>query len=106
MSESTAQVLMLAWLAGGGLGGAFFGGLWWTVRKGIASRRPMLWLFGSLLIRMSVALAGFYFVGSGRWERLVACLVGFLMARHIVAWLARVYEQHPANSGQEAGHAP
>ena len=33
--------LMLAWLAGSALGAIFFGGLWWTVRKGVspASRR-------------------------------------------------------------------
>ena len=29
-----ALTLVLAWLAGGVLGAIFFGGLWWTVRKG------------------------------------------------------------------------
>jgi len=106
MSESTVQVLVLAWLAGGGLGGAFFGGLLWTVRKGISSRRPMLWLSGSLIVRMSVALAGFYFVGGGHWERLVACLVGFVMARQVATWLTRTREQNPARPGRETGHAP
>ena len=52
----------------------FFGGLWWTVRKGVSSRQPALWFFGSLLLRMSIALAGFYFVSGGHWERLLACL--------------------------------
>ena len=44
------------------LGAIFFGGLWWTVRKGVASRRPALWFLGSLLLRTSIALAGFYVV--------------------------------------------
>ena len=56
--------LVLAWVAGVVLGAIFFGGLWWTVRKGVSSQRPALWFFGSLLLRMSIALAGFYFVSA------------------------------------------
>ena len=71
------------------LGAIFFGGLWWTVQKGVSSRQPALWFLGSLLLRMSIALAGFYFVGRGHWERLVVCLLGFVMARFIVTRLTR-----------------
>ena len=46
--------LALALVAGVLLGAFFFGGLWWTVRKGVSSERPALWFFGSLLLRMSV----------------------------------------------------
>ena len=53
----------------------FFGGLWWTVRKGVSSQRPALWFFGSLLLRMSIALAGFYFSARGHWQRLLVCLL-------------------------------
>ena len=67
--------LVLAWMAGGVLGAIFFGGLWWTVRKGVSSPRPALWFLGSMLLRMSIALAGFYFVGRGHWERLLLCLL-------------------------------
>ena len=77
-------MLVLAWLAGGALGAIFFGGLWWTVRRGVSSRRPALWFLGSALLRMSIALAGFYFVGRGHWERLLMCLLGFVMARLVV----------------------
>ena len=56
--------LVLALVAGVVLGAIFFGGLWWTVRKGVSSKRPALWFFGSLLLRMSIALAGFYFVAA------------------------------------------
>lgn len=101
---SEAPALVLAWIAGAGLGAMFFGGLWWTVRQGLASRRPALWLLGSLLVRMSIALTGFYIVGHGDWQRLVACLVGFVMARLAVTWLAQSPGQpRPA---QEASHAP
>ncbi len=66
------------------LGAVFFGGLWWTITRGLASRQPALWFFGSLAVRMSVTLAGFLLVGRESWERWLACLLGFLLARIIV----------------------
>jgi len=81
--------LILSALAGVLLGAIFFGGLWWTVRRGAVSPRPALWFLGSALLRMGVAVAGFYFVGGGHWQRLVACLVGFLVARLLVMRLTR-----------------
>ena len=98
--------LVLAWVAGGFLGWIFFGGLWWTVRKGVASKQPALWFFGSLLLRMSIALVGFYFVGRGHWERLVACLLGFVIARLIVTWLTRPSGENQTRPAQEVSHAP
>jgi len=98
--------LALAWLAGGALGAIFFGGLWWTVRKGVSSPQPALWFFGSLLLRMSIVLAGFYFVSGGQWKRLVACLVGFIIARVVVTWLMRPSGKTPNRLTQEASHAP
>jgi F1F0 ATPase subunit 2 len=81
--------LLTAWLAGGVLGAIFFGGLWWTIRRGVSSQQPALWFLGSLLARMSVALAGFYFVSGGHWARLVACLLGFVTVRLVVTRLTR-----------------
>ena len=97
--------LVLASVAGVLLGALFFGGLWWTVQKGVSSKRSALWFFGSLLLRMSIALAGFYFVSGGHWKRLLACLFGFFMARLIVIRLTRAMEK-PTYLAQEAGHAP
>ena len=86
---SDIPVLALAFVAGALLGAFFFGGLWWTVQKGVTSERPALWFLGSLLLRTGVILAGFYFVSQGHWSRLVACLLGFLIARVIVVkWLS------------------
>ena len=96
--------LALAWVAGAGLGAFFFGGLWWTVRKVASSRRPALWFFASALLRMGIALAGFYLVAGGQWERLIACLLGFVMSRLAVTWLTQLPGQsHPP---AEASHAP
>jgi len=80
------------WVLAGGagvfLGAFFFGGLWWTVRKGVASKQPSLWFLGSLLLRTGITLAGFYLVSGGQWQRLLACLLGFALARFIVTRLA------------------
>jgi len=96
--------LVLAWVTGVLLGAMFFGGLWWTVRKAVSSRQPALWFFGSLLLRMSIALAGFYFMACGHWERLLVCLLGFVMARLIVTRLTRAAEKR-THLAQEVSHA-
>lgn len=97
-------ILILSGLAGGALGAIFFGGLWWTVRKGVSSPNPALWFLGSMVLRMGIVVAGFYAVGGGQWKRLAACLVGFLIARFVVTWLTRL--PHPHRPTSEATHAP
>ncbi|MDX2460926.1 MAG: ATP synthase subunit I [Gammaproteobacteria bacterium] len=87
------------------LGAMFFGGLWWTVQKGVSSARPALWFFGSLLLRTSMTLVGFYLVSDGHWERLLVCLLGFTIARLIATRLTRIAER-PTRVTEEAGHAP
>ena len=81
-----APALAAGWL----LGAMFFGGLWWTVRRGGASQRPALWFLGSFLLRMGIAVAGFYLVGRDHWQQLLMCLLGFVMARLTMSWLIRV----------------
>ena len=85
------EIVMLPMALGAGalLGGIFFGGLWWTVRKSFSSGRPALWIFGSLMARTGTVLAGFYFVADGQWQRLLACLLGFAAARVTVIRLSR-----------------
>ena len=87
------MIWTLAVLAGVGLGSIFFGGLWWTVRKGVASRQPALWFLGSLLLRMAIAVTGFALVGGGDWRRLLLCLAGFVIGRIIVTRLTRTVVQ-------------
>ena len=94
---------LLPALAGGAFGVIFFGGLWWTVRKGVLSKQPALWFLGSLLLRMCVTLAGFYFVAGSRWQRLMFCLLGFALARPAVMWFTG---KGPTCRAQEASHAP
>jgi F1F0 ATPase subunit 2 len=81
--------LAAAGVAGLLLGGLFFGGLWWTVRRGLTSRRPALWFLGSLVLRMGMVLAGFYWIARDQWQPLIPCLLGFVAARLIVIRLTR-----------------
>jgi F1F0 ATPase subunit 2 len=103
MSESLS--LAAALIAGFALGAFFFGGLWWTVNRGLSSRRTALWFFGSMLVRMSIAVLGFYFILGDDWKRLIAGLLGFVVARMAVMRLIREIAQG-RNTTQEAGHAP
>jgi F1F0 ATPase subunit 2 len=105
MMLTEAFRLVLATVTGGLLGVIFFGGLWWTVRKGSSSQQPALWFFCSLLLRTSTALVGFYLVGRSHWERVLVCLLGFVMARHILIRLTRGAEK-PTCFAQAAPHAP
>jgi F1F0 ATPase subunit 2 len=92
-------------IAGLLLGAFFFGGLWWTVRKGVKSERVALWFFGSMLLRTGVVMLGFYLLLGDSWQRMLAGLLGFFIARLLVTWLTRVVEQ-PRPLAQEADHAP
>lgn len=97
--------MALAWVAGGVLGAVFFGGLWWTVRKGVTSKHPALWFFISMSLRMTIAVVGFYFIGSADWKRLLVCLLGFIMARLAVTWLTRSPTEKQTRATQETSHA-
>ena len=79
------------------LGAFFFGGLWWTVIWGVSSQRLALWFFGSMVLRMSITLAGFYFIAREDWERWLLCVLGFVLARLLIQRLTR---------SAEAPHAP
>lgn len=98
--------LSLACMAGGLLGAAFVGGLWWTVRRAVSSEHPALWFSASLVFRLGVTSAGFYFASAGHWERLLWCLLGFTAGSVLVTRLTRVVDEGRSRSGKEAAHAP
>ncbi len=84
------------WAVAGGLmlwgitlGAVFFGGLWWTVKRGAVSPVPIRWFLGSIVLRVSIVMAGFYVVGAGQpmWTGL--CLLGFLLGRAIILRVTR-----------------
>jgi F1F0 ATPase subunit 2 len=71
----------------------------------VSSNNPALWFICSLLLRTSIALTGFYFVGNEHWERLLVCLLGFIVARLIVTRLTRLPAEHHAIRADEVSHA-
>jgi F1F0 ATPase subunit 2 len=77
-------VLMPALLTGLILGVVFFGGLWYTIQKGITSSHPGLWFATSLLLRTTLVISGFYLISAGNWQKLLACLCGFLIGRLVI----------------------
>jgi F1F0 ATPase subunit 2 len=96
-------ILVGSLLAGVLLGAFFFGGLWWTIQMRSPSQWSGLLFAGSLLVRMAVAVTGFYFMSHGDWRRLVACLAGFLLARIAVTRLIRLPSAMSIRTLQEGG---
>lgn len=76
--------LIVALVAGGILGGFFFGSLWFTVRQLPTTGWPVRLMVGSYFGRMAIALLGFYLIMQGDWHRAIAGLVGFIAARFIL----------------------
>ena len=111
MNESMGWVVIgVSGLVGMALGAFFFGGLWWTVKASLSSPRPGLLVFISLVARLGITLAGFYLVAGGHWQPLIACLVGFVLARLIITQVVvprlddrRVDRRDPS---PEVTHAP
>ena len=104
MSETI--LLVLCMVAGALLGAIFFGGLWWTVQRGVASSNPALVFLVSMLLRTGIVVAGFYLISQGRWQRLLACLLGFILVRAIVTRISCTPASKPALLNDEASHAP
>lgn len=88
-------------LAGMVLGIVFFGGLWWTVKRAMSSQRVGLWFFGSLLLRTTIVLVGLYLACGDAWQRWLAALLGFTVARLAITRISR-----PAVVNLEGDHAP
>jgi F1F0 ATPase subunit 2 len=88
--------LLFPLVAGALLGVVFFGGLWLTVRNGFSFKNPALLFFGSLLLRSGIVVTGFYFVTGGQFNKLIACLIGFITARIVMTRIynPRINNQH------------
>jgi F1F0 ATPase subunit 2 len=76
--------LLLAFVAGVAISMFYFGGLWLTMRQIPRTRQPQLLMVVSFLGRTGAILLGFYLVAGGRWQRLLACFLGFFLLRTIL----------------------
>ena len=102
MNETLLRIA--AFIAGMALGTLFFGGLWLTVRKIVTAKVPALWVLGSFIFRVGIVLLGFYFIGAGSWQRLVSCLIGFVVARFIVIHFTKSIDEKQIQLRKEAAH--
>jgi F1F0 ATPase subunit 2 len=74
-------ILLLAFVGGIAIGLFFYSGLWLTIQRLPQSSRPGMLAAGSLFLRLGLVMVAFYLVMGGHWQRLLACLMGFLLAR-------------------------
>ncbi len=100
MTHHVIVDLVLAGFAGLVMGLAYFGSLWLTVRGVPTAERPLRRLLFGSLVRLAILLPALYLVMDGRWERLLACLAGFLIARFVLLRRFR-----PASRGPGLGPA-
>jgi len=98
-------IFLLAGCAGLVLGLVFFGGLWWTIRKGLSSTGPAWWFLGSFVLRMGIVATGIVLVSAGDWQRMAGCLLGFFVARLAITWLTRPPLTNQASSIPRISHA-
>ncbi len=84
--------MILALIAGVAIGIFFFGGLWITVRNAVNAKTPALWFFGSFILRVCIAMVGFYIISLGNWQHLLVALLGFVIARFMVTHFTKSVE--------------
>ncbi len=96
----TPMGYLLAFAAGIAIGGFYFAGLWWTVRRLPGLRSPAAWVAGSFMVRAGLSLLGFYVILQGGWPLLFAALAGFILIR-----LAAVHRLKPGPPGPALEHS-
>jgi F1F0 ATPase subunit 2 len=101
-----ALLLLLSALGGASLGLMFFGGLLWTLHKGLASPAAGLWFAGSFVLRSGICVAGFYWIGAGDPLRILACLAGFIVTRVIITRMTGSSSFARGSESNEARDAP
>jgi F1F0 ATPase subunit 2 len=99
---SEIYIYVLVFFSGLLLGIVFFGGLWLTVKKIVSSEMQALWSLASFFIRLTIVLAGIYLVSAGRWQRMLVCLSGLIVARWLV--LRCLEPADGSRQEKEAGH--
>lgn len=82
----TPEVLGVALAGIGGLaaGLAYFAGLWWTVQRMADSASPLRLALFSFALRAALLLAGLALLAGGEPLRLMAALVGLVIARQLL----------------------
>lgn len=88
----TVLYYILSFLAGAVLAAVFTGGLWVTVQKMTVSNRPYLLAVGSFFLRSAAVMIGLYLLLQAGWQHMFAGLIGFIIARTIIAGRLSMYD--------------
>jgi len=104
----TSEPIYLALASGVGLliGSLFFAGLWLTTQRLTTMNYPALLMLFSFVLRMALVLGAFFLVGQGHLDRMLFCLMGFLIARFAVMRITREKNDQPCLHRKEASREP
>jgi F1F0 ATPase subunit 2 len=86
------------------IGTLFFGGLWFTIKNAVTAKTPAIWFALSFSFRVAITLIGFYYTSLGNWQRLIACLIGFMIARFIITRYTKPKEAQQMELKKEVSH--
>jgi len=100
---SDAPYIALALVVGAGLGLFYFGGLWLTLQRLPESRHPALFALMSFFGRTVVVVLGIFLVARASWQRVAACLVGFVIVRGLLVRRLGPEKKAAAAPGAEKG---
>ena len=100
----TVLYYILSFLAGALLAAVFTGGLWVTVQKMTVSNRPYLLAVGSFFLRTALVMSGLYLLLQAGWQHMLAGLVGFVIAKTIIAGRLSKYDLHKQNKEGKTNH--
>jgi F1F0 ATPase subunit 2 len=84
MSDVAWIVLSLG--IGAALGLFYFGGLWLTLQRLPGSKSPHTFALLSFFSRTVVVVAAVFLLACGSWQRIAACLAGFLAVRTVLVY--------------------
>ncbi|WP_373499913.1 ATP synthase subunit I [Desulfococcus sp.] len=87
----------LAAAAGLGIGGFYFYGLWWTLGRLAASKHPRFLLGAGYLVRVFVAMLGFWLVIRNDVVSFFFTLAGFFLVRVVLTRTLGPPEDKPGN---------
>ncbi|MGB3975736.1 MAG: ATP synthase subunit I [bacterium] len=80
------NVLQIAFVLVSGVASGlfYFGGLRFTVRKAVFSKKPNVWIFGSFIIRLGILIIIFRLFANLGLSRLLLLLAGLILGRIII----------------------
>lgn len=88
-------ILLLVFAIGLLLGGIFFGGLWWTVRRALVSPHPARWFLISLIVRSGGVGWGLYAIAGQDWQRWGVGIAGLILARFVITQAFKFPDKPP-----------